>query len=99
MTASDDRQEDEGVPMHVATDAGFILKRERQQMGIIGSLIGNKDHAPTSVAALISVLILFIMAGLAIWGGPEKTDHVKLFGSILLAALGYLFGTLSGGRR
>lgn len=98
---AEDRIEDEGVSMTAADpqDYAFVLKRERQQMGWAGILVGNKDHAPTGVACVVSLILIFAMAASAIWGGDDRIELIKTFGSFLIGALGFLFGSLTANRR
>jgi len=80
------------------------IRQEEQQaeMGALGSLIGTRHNAPVSIAAIISFLFV-ILIGAALFvplsGDISRLELIKTFGGFLFTALGFLFGSLSGGGR
>lgn len=85
-----------GVPPNI-TDAD--LKKHSQDLGLIGSLFGSREHAPLNIAGI--VLILCIVAMLVSPFMPTRQgitpgDMLRLFGSLALACLTFLGGYLGG---
>ena len=65
--------------------------------GIVGIILGTKDHVPNNVAGLIVVIGFGIIAYLALisvtWASIK--DQVSGLGTFITLALGYLFGRAS----
>lgn len=74
----------------------YDLENNKQNLGCIGKLLGNKKEKPGNVAA-ISIGISFILIFCIIFGleSHENTSKDRLLlipSSIITLSLGYLFG-------
>ena len=68
----------------------------------MGKFFGSREHAPTYIAGVVTLVLLVIMALVILLpasGDLSKLQAVQIIGGFLLAALGYLFGSASGSRR
>lgn len=87
---------DEGVPLTTVNRQELRLKENAQNMGKIGVWLGSRENAAVHIAGFITVLLIVIAGLIGAFGGEDRLEMVKLFGSFSLAAIGYLFGSLSG---
>jgi hypothetical protein len=72
-----------------------VLRQERaQEMGLIGRIIGSRDHAPFNIAAFVAILATLSLLIIIVFSpDPAKLDFAtKVLLPIILAVLGYLFG-------
>ena len=95
----------------LAKEYELQLERERnrhkehmkdKELGIIGRLLGNIDHAPFSVAAitiLLGVGASVTIAAIAIFKGVSLTDAWMAGFTLASGALGYVFGQGQGNRK
>ncbi|MEO3433670.1 hypothetical protein [Inquilinus sp. CAU 1745] len=90
---------DEGVVMKPSVDAEFRLRQERQQMGRVGELFGDKYHAPIWIAGIVCFAVLILIGVAMTFSGNEGIKFFEGLVGVLLGALGYLFGSMTGGSR
>lgn len=64
------------------------------EMGVMGKLFGTKEHAPSTVAAVLAAgcLICIFMTLLLPLDAALKADVMKYLGGLILTCVGYLFG-------
>ncbi len=90
------------LPDHPELASQVIQSNLREaEMGYIGRLFGSREHAPTNIAGIIIIVGAIALLALAFLPVPDpsiRSDLVKVFGGILFAALGYLFGSIGGTR-
>lgn len=72
----------------------FALQENSQNLGWLGKAFGSAQHAPTNIAGLT---VMFGFAGLLLIVICPIDKAIaqslrELFGGLMLAALGYLFG-------
>jgi hypothetical protein len=75
------------------------IQRSRE-MGRLGGWLGSRENASTYIAGILAVFFALCLCALVfapIGSGIERKDALQLFGGFFLAALGYLFGSLTGG--
>jgi len=79
-------------------------KKKEIEIGWLGKLIGDKDHAPSRIAFLAIVfcvvMILGVLTVIAVGNGESQLLYTITTGaiSIFTAALGFLFGRGPGRR-
>lgn len=79
----------------------YLLQSQRMNLdaGLLGKFFGSSSNAPNNIAGL-SVILSFIVSGIAIWASREVTDSgtnvsyeiLKYTIPIVTGALGYMFG-------
>lgn len=70
------------------------LTHHKQELGIMGSLLGSRENAPYYIAA-IAIISSIILLGLVVMLQPQNSSAMTLFGAIITGALGYVFGKSS----
>ena len=71
---------------------------QKAEIGWVGKLFGSRKHAPTNIAGMVLLVSLIALGVLAVMYGAEadfRSDIIKIFGAIAIAALGYVFGSWS----
>jgi len=69
---------------------------------MLGKVFGAREHVPSYVAGLVTLFLLIMIAAVLFFplqGDITKSQAVQTLGGFLLAALGYLFGSASGGKK
>jgi hypothetical protein len=69
------------------------------EMGKIGLWIGSREHAPTTIAGIICMFLALLLAATMfapLGAGLDRAQALQIVGGFFLAALGYLFGSVSG---
>lgn len=69
------------------------------EMGKIGLWLGSREHAPTTIAGIISLFLALLLAVTMfapLGAGLDRVQALQIVGGFFLAALGYLFGSVSG---
>ncbi len=69
-------------------------------MGVFGGWFGSRENAPTYVAAALAIffaLCFMVVLFAPLGSGIERRDASQTIAGFFLAALGYMFGSLSGG--
>lgn len=66
--------------------------------GIIGRLLGDKDHAPTNVVALCLVLLVVATTTLASVDSQHANAMFEMTRAVVFAAMGYFAGTRTKSR-
>ena len=73
------------------------LKHHQQELGLFGKIFGSKEQAPVYFAGTLAILSLVGMCAVAFTPtSPEKSDVLKTFGGIVIAALTFLGGAYGG---
>lgn len=78
------------------------IKKNAQDLGWLGSILGSKDHAPIYIAGSIAVggiLIMGLVSMMPWIPDVNRVELIKSMASIVLAALTFLGGAYSGGNR
>jgi hypothetical protein len=98
----------ESVKIHLPEDkelAKMVMQAETQrversqEMGRIGGLFGSRQNAPTYIAGVVACFFALVLAAivfLPIGEGLTRVDALQVVGGFFLAALGYLFGSITG---
>ena len=76
-------------------------RAKARAMGKMGTLFGSRENAPTYIAGIVALFFAVVLALLLfvpLGEGITRLSALQLFGGFFLAALGYLFGSISGGR-
>lgn len=71
------------------------LKHASQHIGIVGNLLGARENAVLYLAALMIFMILILLGILMILDESLRPEILKIFGSVCLAAVGYIGGLMS----
>ena len=77
------------------------LKHHLQELGALGKFFGSRDHAPINIAGLLVILGVLGMFGapfLPMSNGFVAADMVKAMAALVVAAMTFLGGYLSGGK-
>ena len=77
------------------------LKHHLQELGILGKIFGSRDHAPVNIAGLLvllGVLGMFASPFLPTGSGFAAADMVKAMAGLVVAAMTFLGGYLSGNK-
>lgn len=83
----------------LSTGDETALALHRQGLGMLGGIFGERKNAPTNIAGAATFLLLIVLGALLFLPVPADLDRkqaLQTFGGFFLAALGYLFGSLSG---
>lgn len=80
--------------------AAKVLDAEAQkaEIGWVGKIFGSRKHAPTNMAGMVLLVSLVVLGILALMHSSEdnfRSDVLKIFGGLAIAALGYVFGSWS----
>lgn len=70
--------------------------RRAREMGKVGVWLGSAENATRYVVSFMGILLVLGIVGVVLLPGSawnEKKDAVQLLTSLLLAILGYLFGS------
>lgn len=67
------------------------------EMGYIGGIFGSREHAPTNIGGIIVIMsiVCLILVPLLPIESSIRADLLKIFGGLVFAALGYIFGAVS----
>jgi len=82
-------------------ETSVALQRNRQDLGMLGSIFGSRGNAPTNIAgvAVILFIILFVLiATMPLAAGVDRSDLLKTVGTLIASSLAYLFGAASARR-
>lgn len=77
------------------------LRHHSQELGMLGKIFGSRDHAPINIAGLLVILGVLGMIGapfLPSSNGFVAADMVKAMAGLVVAAMTFLGGYLSGGK-
>ncbi|MGY2052246.1 hypothetical protein [Methylobacterium sp. JK268] len=89
-----------GVPNTPKTDND--LKWQSQQLGLLGTLFGDRDHAPVYIAAaivLMSMTGIILVAFVPHTSQLQDADLIKTLGGLVVSSLTFLGGYMSGRTR
>src|SRR5437764_14718097 len=84
---------------HKIVQEEFRDVQRSREMGKLGSWLGSRENASTYIAGILALFFAPCLCALLfapIGSGIERRDALQIFGGFFLAALGYLFGSLSG---
>lgn len=74
----------------------YDLEHAKHNGGFLGKLFGVGAAAATNIAGVVIVVCLVLIGGLFVFStSADSTDYIKTLLSVLLTALGYLFGASS----
>jgi hypothetical protein len=71
-----------------------------REFGKIGTWFGSRANAPTFVAGILScffAVVLALILFLPLGEGITRRDALQIVGGFFFAAIGYLFGSRTGG--
>lgn len=78
------------------------IKLRSQELGMMGKVFGSRENVPVFIAGCVT-LAMVVLIGVTLFapiqGDLSKWQVLQWLGGFLLAALGYLFGSISGGSR
>lgn len=75
--------------------AGKVIDAQAKERGMLGNIVGTKDHAPTNIAAVAVVLLIVLLAALLFMPVADGVDRSGILTAVLSAVtfiLGLLFG-------
>jgi uncharacterized membrane protein HdeD (DUF308 family) len=74
----------------------FTLESQRmvQVSGLLGKLFGNSENAPTNIAGLVMMLLVFSGIAMLFTTGTSMTasEYWKIILPVITLIIGYLFG-------
>lgn len=79
-------------------EADLQKSMQRGAQGVVGRILGDKDHAPTNVVAVCLVLLVVATTVLASLGSSAAADMIEVTKAVLFAAMGYFAGARTVGR-
>ncbi|WP_146190618.1 hypothetical protein [Marinicauda salina] len=95
-----------GAPMNNKIDfsnspdlaqAALQNEAKAQERGIIGRVFGSKDHAPTNIAGIVLIVLLFLLAASMFFEmSIDKSLVVPGLVSAVTFGLGIIFGRSAG---
>lgn len=66
--------------------------RQSQAQGILGKVLGDKDHAPTNAVGFSLLFLVAVSASLALMRYEDTIGFVDLAKSVIIGAFGYFAG-------
>lgn len=73
-------------------EADLQKSMQRGAQGVVGRILGDRDHAPTNVVALCLVLLVVATTVLASLDAPAAADMIEVTKAVLFASMGYFAG-------
>src|SRR5882762_5403757 len=84
-------------PQQTTTTAQERRLERAMEMGKIGLLIGSREHAPTTIAGIVCLFLVILIAAIMfapLGAGLERVQALQVVGGFFLAALGYLLALI-----
>jgi hypothetical protein len=80
------------------------LKLQRQELGLLGYIFGSRvenasENGPFFIASIIIILSFIGIFIVLCFGNRDNGDALKVLSALIVAALGFIGGYGSGGRR
>lgn len=99
--------ESQQLPTHNVEDQRFALDehkikaeiakdRQAQAQGIIGNVLGDREHAPVYVACTAFIVFVVVLGYLAVFHEENRSSVVELVKATIFAMLGYFAGIKRG---
>lgn len=76
-------------------EADLQKSMQRGAQGVVGMILGDKDHAPTNTVALCLVVFVGVSATLAFLRYEDTIGMIDMTKAVIFASLGYFAGARS----
>ena len=76
--------------------AEIAKDRQAQAQGVIGKVLGDREHAPVYVACIAFIAAVLVLVYLAAFHEESRNGVVELFKATIFAMLGYFAGIKRG---
>jgi hypothetical protein len=82
-------------------ETATALRRNAQDLGVLGGIFGSKGNAPTNIAGATVIMLFLVLAVVVIApldSHVDRNDLIKALLAAIASSLAYLFGAASARR-
>ena len=99
FSSDQDKLEDKRLALEKRKiEADLQTSMQQRAQGVIGKILGGKDHAPIYAISLCVVLLVLASAALSLLGREDPLGIVDMTKTVVFASLGYFAGTRTKSR-